>query len=107
MEVNAPCFSRAASRLSVTSASMPLTMTLRHFRHLLLNVSPIGRGISFLPHLIRPLRDAAYPLLVASQAIPIVVLAPIFVLAFDYGIKLDRRFYEEDFGAFHFSVGLF
>jgi putative hydroxymethylpyrimidine transport system permease protein len=37
-------------------------------------------------HLHRPLRDAAYPLLVASQAIPIVVLAPIFVLAFDYGI---------------------
>ena len=34
----------------------------------------------------RPLRDAAYPLLVASQAIPIVVLAPIFVLAFDYGL---------------------
>jgi putative hydroxymethylpyrimidine transport system permease protein len=37
-------------------------------------------------HLFRPLRDAAYPLLVASQAIPIVVLAPIFVLAFGYGI---------------------
>ena len=37
-------------------------------------------------HLVRPLRDAAYPLLVASQAIPIVVLAPLFVLAFDYGI---------------------
>ena len=37
-------------------------------------------------HLVRPLRDAAYPLLVGSQAIPIVVLAPIFVLAFDYGI---------------------
>jgi putative hydroxymethylpyrimidine transport system permease protein len=37
-------------------------------------------------HLSRSLRDAAYPLLVASQAIPIVVLAPIFVLAFDYGI---------------------
>jgi putative hydroxymethylpyrimidine transport system permease protein len=36
-------------------------------------------------HLVRPLRDAAYPLLVASQAIPIVVLAPIFVLAFDFG----------------------
>ena len=33
-------------------------------------------------HLFRPLREAAYPLLVASQAIPIVVLAPIFVLAF-------------------------
>ena len=37
-------------------------------------------------HLSRTLRDAAYPLLVASQAIPIVVVAPIFVLAFDYGI---------------------
>jgi outer membrane protein assembly factor BamA len=32
---------------------------------------------------------------------------PIGPLAFDYGIKLDRRFYEPDFGAFHFSVGLF
>ncbi len=37
-------------------------------------------------HLVKPLRQAAYPLLVASQAIPIVVLAPLFVLAFDYGI---------------------
>jgi putative hydroxymethylpyrimidine transport system permease protein len=37
-------------------------------------------------HLSRVLRDAAYPLLVGSQAIPIVVLAPILVLAFDYGI---------------------
>lgn len=37
-------------------------------------------------HLSRALRDAAYPLLIGSQAIPIVVLAPIFVLAFDYGI---------------------
>jgi ABC-type nitrate/sulfonate/bicarbonate transport system permease component len=45
-----------------------------------------GVGLAVGMHLIRPLRDAAYPLLVASQAIPIVVLAPIFVLAFDYGI---------------------
>jgi ABC-type nitrate/sulfonate/bicarbonate transport system permease component len=37
-------------------------------------------------HLSQLLRDAAYPLLVGSQAIPIVVLAPILVLAFDYGI---------------------
>ncbi len=37
-------------------------------------------------HMWHPLREAAYPLLVASQAIPIVVLAPIFVLAFDYGM---------------------
>jgi ABC-type nitrate/sulfonate/bicarbonate transport system permease component len=48
----------------------------------------IGAGVGFAlaMHLWRPLREAAYPLLVASQAIPIVVLAPIFVLAFDYGI---------------------
>jgi putative hydroxymethylpyrimidine transport system permease protein len=45
-----------------------------------------GVGLAIVMHLIRPLRDAAYPLLVASQAIPIVVLAPLFVLAFDYGI---------------------
>jgi ABC-type nitrate/sulfonate/bicarbonate transport system permease component len=48
----------------------------------------VGAGVLFAVgmHLYRPLREAAYPLLVASQAIPIVVLAPIFVLAFDYGI---------------------
>ncbi len=46
----------------------------------------VGVGSAVAMHLVRPLRDAAYPLLVASQAIPIVVLAPIFVLAFDYGI---------------------
>ena len=45
-----------------------------------------GVGAALAMHLSRTLRDAAYPLLVASQAIPIVVLAPIFVLAFDYGI---------------------
>jgi ABC-type nitrate/sulfonate/bicarbonate transport system permease component len=45
-----------------------------------------GAGFAIAMHIWRPLREAAYPLLVASQAIPIVVLAPIFVLAFDYGI---------------------
>jgi putative hydroxymethylpyrimidine transport system permease protein len=45
-----------------------------------------GVGFAVAMHLSRALREAAYPLLVASQAIPIVVLAPIFVLAFDYGI---------------------
>jgi putative hydroxymethylpyrimidine transport system permease protein len=37
-------------------------------------------------HLVGWLRDAAYPLLLASQAIPIVVLSPLFILAFGYGI---------------------
>ena len=45
-----------------------------------------GAGFAVVMHIWRPLREAAYPLLVASQAIPIVVLAPIFVLAFDYGM---------------------
>ncbi len=34
-------------------------------------------------------------------------VTPVGPLAFDYGFKLDRRFYESDIGAFHFSVGLF
>ena len=46
----------------------------------------LGVTFAVAMHLFRPLRDAAYPLLVGSQAIPIVVLAPIFILAFDYGI---------------------
>ncbi len=46
----------------------------------------LALGCSVAMHLWRPFRDAAYPLLVASQAIPIVVLAPLFILAFDYGI---------------------
>jgi ABC-type nitrate/sulfonate/bicarbonate transport system permease component len=48
----------------------------------------VAMGVAFAiaMHLSRTLREATYPLLVASQAIPIVVLAPIFVLAFDYGI---------------------
>jgi putative hydroxymethylpyrimidine transport system permease protein len=48
----------------------------------------VAAGVAFAVamHLSRTLREAAYPLLVASQAIPVVVLAPIFVLAFDYGI---------------------
>jgi ABC-type nitrate/sulfonate/bicarbonate transport system permease component len=46
----------------------------------------LGVGAAVLIHLFRPLRDAAYPLLIASQAIPIPVAAVLFVLAFDYGI---------------------
>jgi ABC-type nitrate/sulfonate/bicarbonate transport system permease component len=46
----------------------------------------VGAGAAVAMHLVRPVREAAYPLLVASQAIPIAVVAPLFVLAFDYGI---------------------
>ena len=46
----------------------------------------LGAAAAVAMHLVRPLREAAYPLLVASQAVPVVVLAPLFVLAFDYGL---------------------
>ncbi|HEX8074813.1 MAG TPA: ABC transporter permease [Thermoleophilaceae bacterium] len=46
----------------------------------------LGAAAAVLIHLIRPLREGAYPLLIGSQAIPIPVAASLFVLAFDYGI---------------------
>ena len=46
----------------------------------------LGVAVAVAMHLLRPLRDAAYPLLLGSQAIPLVVLAPLFILAFGYGI---------------------
>lgn len=46
----------------------------------------VGVVLAVAMHLVRPLRDAAYPLLLGSQAIPLVVLAPLFILAFGYGI---------------------
>ena len=44
-----------------------------------------GALLALAMHLWPPLHDAAYPVVLASQAIPIVVLAPIFVLLFDFG----------------------
>jgi len=46
----------------------------------------LGVVLGVAMHMVRPLRDAAYPLLLASQAVPLVVLAPLFILAFGYGI---------------------
>lgn len=46
----------------------------------------IGVTVAVAMHLVGWFRDAAYPLLLASQAIPIVVLSPLFILAFGYGI---------------------
>jgi putative hydroxymethylpyrimidine transport system permease protein len=45
----------------------------------------VGAGAAIAMHVVRPLRDAAYPLLIASQAIPIVVVTPLIVLALDFG----------------------
>ena len=45
-----------------------------------------GALLALAMHLWPPLHDAAYPVVLASQAVPIVVLAPIFVLLFDFGM---------------------
>jgi NitT/TauT family transport system permease protein/putative hydroxymethylpyrimidine transport system permease protein len=46
----------------------------------------VGVGFAVLMHLSGLLRDAAYPLIVASQTVPIVVVAPILLVWLGYGI---------------------
>jgi putative hydroxymethylpyrimidine transport system permease protein len=46
-----------------------------------------GLGFAALIHLSETARRAVYPLLVASQTIPIVVLAPILVVVFGFGLE--------------------
>lgn len=46
-----------------------------------------GLGVALLLHLSRALRTAAYPLLIASQTLPVIVLAPILVIMFGYDIR--------------------
>jgi putative hydroxymethylpyrimidine transport system permease protein len=45
-----------------------------------------GVGLAIVLHLFAPLRRAVYPLLIGSQTIPIVVLAPILVILLGYGL---------------------
>ncbi|HEV8277854.1 MAG TPA: ABC transporter permease [Streptosporangiaceae bacterium] len=45
-----------------------------------------GVGLAVLLHLYGPLRRALYPILIGSQTIPIIVLAPILVILLGYGI---------------------
>ncbi len=45
-----------------------------------------GLGFAVVLHLSETLRRAFYPLMVASQTIPIIVIAPILVVWFGYGI---------------------
>jgi len=44
-----------------------------------------GVGLAVLLHLFSVVRRAVYPLLIGSQTVPIVVLAPVLVILFGYG----------------------
>jgi NitT/TauT family transport system permease protein/putative hydroxymethylpyrimidine transport system permease protein len=61
-------------------------VTLREMLFGIVAALLVGVGFAVLMHRWRVLRDAAYPLIVASQTIPIVVIAPILVVWFGYGI---------------------
>ncbi|MGZ6544808.1 MAG: ABC transporter permease [Actinomycetota bacterium] len=45
-----------------------------------------GIGLAVVLHLFSPLRRAVYPLLIASQTVPIIVLAPVLVIWLGYGV---------------------
>lgn len=46
----------------------------------------LGLALAFALHLWAPLRRAVYPLLVGSQAVPIVIFSPLLVAWFGYGV---------------------
>lgn len=61
-------------------------VTLREILLGLLCAVVVGLGFAVLMRLSTTLRRATYPLLVATQAVPVLVLAPILVVWFGYGI---------------------
>ncbi|MEP7060679.1 MAG: ABC transporter permease, partial [Actinomycetota bacterium] len=46
----------------------------------------LGIGLAIMLHLIAPVRRAVYPLIISSQTVPIVVIAPILVILLGFGI---------------------
>lgn len=46
----------------------------------------LGLGLAVLLHLSTVVRQAVYPLVVASQAVPVIVIAPILVIWFGFGM---------------------
>ena len=66
------------SNLSVTAQEVGLGVVIALL---------IGVALAFLLHVSPPLRRAAYPLLVSSQAVPFVILAPLLVFWFGFSIS--------------------
>lgn len=61
-------------------------VTLREMLFGILAAVAVGVGFAVLMHRWQVVRDAAYPLIIASQTIPILVIAPILTVWFGYGI---------------------
>lgn len=61
-------------------------VTLREMVFGLLAAITVGIGFAVAMHLWRVVRDASYPLIVASQTIPVMVIAPVLVIWFNYGL---------------------
>lgn len=61
-------------------------VTLREMLFGILCALVVGIGFAILMHRWQVVRDATYPLIVASQTIPIIVIAPILIVWFGYGI---------------------
>jgi len=63
-----------------------LLVTLREIALGFVISAAAGVGLAVVLHLSATLRRAFYPILIGSQTIPIIVLAPILVIIFGYGI---------------------
>jgi putative hydroxymethylpyrimidine transport system permease protein len=61
-------------------------VTLREMLFGILAAIVVGVGFAVVMHRWRLMRDASYPLIVASQTIPILVIAPILTVWFGYGV---------------------
>lgn len=49
----------------------------------------VGAGLAVLMHLWEPAEQALYPLVVASQTIPLIAIAPVFLLWFGFGLGVQ------------------
>jgi putative hydroxymethylpyrimidine transport system permease protein len=61
-------------------------VTLREILFGILAAAIVGVGFAVAMHRWRLVRDASYPLVIASQTIPLVVIAPILVVWFGYDL---------------------
>lgn len=61
-------------------------VTLREILLGILCALAVGVGFAIAMHRWRAVRDASYPLIIASQTIPIIVIAPILTVWFGFGV---------------------